>query len=200
MINVTNSKEQILHTALKLFLKNSYKDVSLRDIVNEVGLTKGAFYHYYESKEKLFEDTVKHFYNNMIIADYKSFPKTSLKEFYEFYLKKLQEPDEFDELDDDMNLFIFISEASKRLPAFQQIHNAHHQKEIWEWSKIIETAKRKKEIKTFIPNEELACMFLNLSDGALVQRTTTNKTGAESLTDIKRDWDNLYNLLKVNKR
>ena len=199
MTNQTNSKAQLLQTALRLFLKNSYKDVSLRDIVKEVGLTKGAFYHYYESKEELFEDTVKYFYNNMIIVDYKYFPKTSLKEFSEFYLKTQQEPDEFDEFDNDTNIFTFISEASKRLPSFRQIHTAHHQKEIWAWAEIIEIAKRNKEIKTSIPNEELACMFLNLSDGVLVQRTATNKTGAESLSDIKRDWGNLYSLLKVKK-
>ncbi|MDR1877277.1 MAG: TetR/AcrR family transcriptional regulator [Flavobacteriaceae bacterium] len=197
---MTNSKKQILHTSLKLFLKNSYKEVSLRDITTEVGLTKGAFYYHYSSKEQLFEEVVKYFYNNAIITDYNNFPKNSLKEFYEYYLKVLQDPDDFDDIEGDMNFFIFISEASKRVPDFLKIHTAQRKKELWAWSEIIDTAKRNKEIKTNIPNEELAGMFLNINDGILMNRVINQKADGETLNDVKRDWDNLYNLLKKVKR
>jgi len=197
---MTDSKKQILHTALRLFLRNSYKEVSLRDIVNEVGLTKGAFYHYYTSKDQLFEEAVKYFYNNGIITNYSGFPKTTLKEFYEYYLHVLQQPDDFDEIEGDMNFFIFISEASKRIPDFLEIHIAQRKKEIWAWSEIIETAKRNKEIRTNIPNDQLAAMFLNMSDGISMNRAISRKVGPEALDEVKRDWDNLYNLLKINKK
>ena len=198
---MTDSKKQILQTALRLFLKNSYKEVSLRNIVKEVGLTKGAFYHYYTGKEELFEEAVKYFYNNVIISDYRNFPKNSLKEFYEHYIKVLQEPDEFDNDDEgDMNFFIFIMEASKRIPDFLNIHNSQRKKELWAWSEIIETAKSNKEIKTDIPGEELAGMFLNISDGISMNRAAAGYDGAKSLEYMKRDWDNLYNLLKNKKK
>lgn len=196
---MTNSKKQILHTALKLFLRNSYKEVSLRDIVNEVGLTKGAFYHYYTSKEELFEEAVKYFYSNAIITNYNNFPETSLKEFYEHYLNVLQQPDDFDEIEGDMNFFVFISEASKKIPEFMEIHAAQRKKELWAWSAIIETTKRNKEIKTNISNEELAILFLNISDGISMNRAISQKDGIESLKEVKRDWDNLYSLLKNKK-
>jgi len=197
---MTNSKKQILQTALKLFLRNSYREVSLRDIVNEVGLTKGAFYHYYTSKEQLFEEAVKYFYNNAIITNYNNFPKTSLKEFYDYYLKVLQEPDDFDEIEGDMNFFIFISEASKRIPDFLEIHIAQRKKELWAWSEIIGIAKYNKEIKTHIPDKDLALMFLNMSDGVSMNRAISKKDGIEALNDVKKDWDNLYNILKTNKK
>jgi len=197
---MTDSKKQLLQTALKLFLKNSYKDVSLRDIVNKIGLTKGAFYHYYISKEELFEEVVKYFYNHVMITDYRNFPKTSLKEFYAYYLEVLQAPDEYDDKDGDINFFIFISEVAKRIPDFLNIHLAQRKKELWAWTEIMDTAKRNKEIKTTIPNEELAIMFLNLSDGISMNRVLSQKEGTESLNDVKRDWDNLYNLLKTSKK
>ncbi|MFV0332352.1 MAG: TetR/AcrR family transcriptional regulator [Dysgonomonas sp.] len=197
---MTDSKKQILHTALKLFLRNSYKEVSLRDIVDEVGLTKGAFYHYYASKEQLFEEVVKYFYNNAIITNYNNFPKSSLKEFYEYYLNTLQEPNDFDDVEGDMNFFIFLSEASKRIPTFMEIHLAQRKKELWAWSEIIEIAKRNKEIKSNIPNEDLAIMFLNMSDGVSMNRAINGKEGIAALNDVKRDWDNLYNLLKNSKK
>lgn len=195
---MTDSKKQILQTALKLFLNNSYKEVSLRDIVNEVGLTKGAFYHYYTSKEQLFEEVVRYFYTKVIITNYRDFPQTSLKDFYEYYLKALQEPDDFGDKG-DMNFFIFISEASKRIPDFLEIHIAQRKTELWAWTEIIETAKSNKEIKTNIPNEDLAIMFLDMSDGISMNRAFTQKSGIDSLYEVRKNWDNLYSLLKANK-
>jgi AcrR family transcriptional regulator len=196
---MADTKKQILHTALKLFLKNPYKEVSLRDIVNEVGLTKGAFYHYYTSKEQLFEETVRYFYNNALITNYSRFPKTSLKEFYEYYLQMLQEPDDFDELEGERTFFVFLTEASKKIPDFLEIHIAQRKKELWAWSEIMETAKSKKEIKTDISNDELAAMFLTISDGSILEMTLGGKGGREALQSMKKNWDNLYNLLKTKK-
>ena len=52
-----------IHKAAKAeFLKKGYKDASLRNIVKSVGMTTGAFYGYYKSKEELFEALVgKHY-------------------------------------------------------------------------------------------------------------------------------------------
>ena len=52
-----------IHLAAKAeFLEKGYKDASLRNIVKSVGMTTGAFYGYYESKEELFEALVGEHY------------------------------------------------------------------------------------------------------------------------------------------
>lgn len=193
---MTDSKNQIILTALKLFLRNSYKEVSLRDIVNEVGLTKGAFYHYYTSKEELFEEVVRYFYNHVIITDYRNFPKTSLKEFSAHYIEELQIPHEIDDMDGDTNFFVFISDAAKRVSSFKEIHSAQRRKELNAWIEIVEIAKKQGEIKTDIPNENIARMFLNISDGISLNRTFSGKPGEVVLSELITDWDNLYKLLK----
>lgn len=48
-----STKEKILLTALKAFLRAGYRDVSISDIVQELGITKGAFYYYFQSKDDL---------------------------------------------------------------------------------------------------------------------------------------------------
>ena len=50
--------ERIHRAAKAEFLEKGYKDASLRNIVKSVGMTTGAFYGYYKSKEELFEDIV----------------------------------------------------------------------------------------------------------------------------------------------
>ena len=56
--NVTSTLEKI-HTAAKQeFLEKGFQLASLRNIVKIAGVTTGAFYGYYKSKEELFEALV----------------------------------------------------------------------------------------------------------------------------------------------
>lgn len=53
----------IIHTAAKAeFLKKGFKSASLRNIVKTAGVTTGAFYGYYGSKEELFSVLVDEVY------------------------------------------------------------------------------------------------------------------------------------------
>ena len=47
--------QRILTTASKLFLEKGYEKTSLQDIIRETGLSKGAIYHHFSSKEAIFE-------------------------------------------------------------------------------------------------------------------------------------------------
>ena len=63
-INGNGTTLENIHRAAKAeFLEKGYKGASLRNIVKSVGMTTGAFYGYYRSKEELFEALVgEHYY------------------------------------------------------------------------------------------------------------------------------------------
>lgn len=46
-------KDQIIATSIKLFDENGFTETSIQDIVNEIGVTKGTFYYYFQSKQDL---------------------------------------------------------------------------------------------------------------------------------------------------
>lgn len=50
---------KILQIAQEEFLNKGFRDSSLRTIVKRAGVTTGAFYGYFESKEELFDSLVK---------------------------------------------------------------------------------------------------------------------------------------------
>lgn len=52
------SRERLSRTALRMFAERGYDGVSNREIVAACGLTKGAIYWYFESKEDLFRTVV----------------------------------------------------------------------------------------------------------------------------------------------
>ena len=47
------TKQQILETAMRLFSEKGLENVNVEDVVKEVGVTRGAFYHYFNSREEL---------------------------------------------------------------------------------------------------------------------------------------------------
>lgn len=47
--------QRILDTAGRLFLEKGYERTSLQDIINDTGLSKGAIYHHFSSKEDILE-------------------------------------------------------------------------------------------------------------------------------------------------
>ena len=78
-----DTEKNILNTARKHFLKDGFSGASLINIVKDAGLTTGAFYKYYPTKEALFDALtdpyIEHIYQiyDRIVED---FEKLSAKE------------------------------------------------------------------------------------------------------------------------
>ena len=48
-----NRKHEFMAAALELFYRKGYENTTIKDIIDELGVSKGAFYHYFESKEDI---------------------------------------------------------------------------------------------------------------------------------------------------
>ena len=56
---MNDTKERILTTALRLFARDGYEAVSVSDIAQALGMTKGALYRHYKSKRDLFDSMIQ---------------------------------------------------------------------------------------------------------------------------------------------
>jgi AcrR family transcriptional regulator len=57
-----DTKENILHAALRLFARDGYEAASVSDIAGELGMTKGALYKHYRNKRDIFDSIVERMY------------------------------------------------------------------------------------------------------------------------------------------
>lgn len=55
------TRERILNAAAKVFLQNGFESASVKMILEEADVVTGSFYHFFPSKEKLFECVVEAF-------------------------------------------------------------------------------------------------------------------------------------------
>lgn len=56
--NKISTKQKITDTAKTLFSTHGFCQASLDDIITAAGITKGAFYHYFKSKETICEEII----------------------------------------------------------------------------------------------------------------------------------------------
>ena len=54
-----DTKERILEAALELFAQSGYLGTSMSDIANRLGITKGALYKHYTSKQEILDSIVE---------------------------------------------------------------------------------------------------------------------------------------------
>ena len=54
----SKTKEILLETATQLFSENGYEATGVRDILQTSGVSTGSFYHFFSSKESIFEAVI----------------------------------------------------------------------------------------------------------------------------------------------
>ncbi|MDY0404308.1 TetR/AcrR family transcriptional regulator [Virgibacillus sp. 179-BFC.A HS] len=73
-----NKRQEIIETAIKLSAENGFGNTSVQDIVNHCGISKGAFYNYFSSKEELhiaiFQYHFKKMHNILVNKDNSNLP------------------------------------------------------------------------------------------------------------------------------
>lgn len=200
---MNSTREHILKTSLLLFLQKSYRDVTMNEIVKKTGLSKGAFYHYFTSKEELFKEIAVDFFS-MGAVNYSSFSKTSLEEFYRQYIdfinNSLLEISSLVAASGDktvkFNFFLILFEVATRFPEFLKMESELHKNDVKEWGKIISVARNKGEIETTSTDEEIANLFLYCTDGVF-PRYVNNDTSKSYKEFLLNSYNTIYQNLKT---
>jgi AcrR family transcriptional regulator len=201
---MNESKEHILVTSLRLFLQKNFKEVTMKQIVEETGMSKGAFYHYFNSKEQVFEEVIQHFFMEMMSIDFSKIPFHSLKQFYtEILTESEKKRKKFaklingnNELPFTANLYYLIFDAMKILPGFKETLLVYQKEEIKAWTARVRHARENGEIKSEMTDAQLAKLFIYTGDGIGISRIMEeNSSKIES--ELKPLWEGLYKTIKV---
>jgi len=174
----------------------------MQEIIEKTGMSKGAFYHYFESKEQLLWEIINHF-SSALIADFSKLNKDSLYQFYHDYIKflndriySLLQHRKGEENDFDLNYYILIFDAMRLFPDFQKKMVEALEVEQKAWEEIVHLARDKGEIRSSMTDQQIANMFIYTSEG--VGMHNTMKDTIENITNsLVVMWDPLYKSLKV---
>jgi TetR/AcrR family transcriptional regulator, transcriptional repressor for nem operon len=192
------SKEHILKTSFCLFLQKSFKEVTMNEIVTASGLSKGAFYHHFQSKEQLFVEVINTFFFGLMIVDYKKLNQNSLREFYHEYAAEIRRTiaasgDLLNICDTNLNLnyLTMMFDAMKLFPGFQEKVRTAQKEELAVWSSVVGRSRANGEFTSPMSDEQIARMFIYSNDGIALHLMLNG-----NINDVEREmislWDTFY--------
>ncbi len=194
---MNDSKKRILDVAMNLFLQKTYKEVSIQEISDKAGMTKGAFYYHYKSKEQLFLEIVNQF-SARTQVNFDKIKAKSLFEFYHDYFKGLADNQNRskDIIGTDQNYYFLTFYALKIFPDFRKKMWEYEQTELEAWIKAIADAKKNGEIKSGMSDKQIAEFFIYTGDGVGMRNILLGKS-IDIKNKILKLWDSFYSELKI---
>ncbi|MGK7396667.1 MAG: TetR/AcrR family transcriptional regulator [Candidatus Cyclobacteriaceae bacterium M3_2C_046] len=193
-----STKEHILLHGLRLFLLKSYKAVTIKEIVKSAGISPGFFYHYFTSKAELFNQIMEVFFLANQQELYQIAPQLSLKEFYLAYLNLINKLKNTMKaklnLKDAMetNYLLPVMEALNHIPAFKTRIQNEHRQELKLWIHIIQNARKNGEIHSTLSDEQIAKIFIYITDGILIKSEGNLDMAQEKIVAM---YDSIYQQL-----
>lgn len=198
-----DTKDKIVQVAFNLFLQKGYNEVSLKEIVEAVSLTKGAFYHYFTGKEELFRQIIQIYLMEGGDKAYEGLSKDNLKQFMISYLERIVsfidkvQQEVYDGKDKmGISYFQMAFDALRLFPDFPDKIIISHENERNAWIEVIKNAKKSGEIKTHISDKQLARMFISVNDGLGMQLMLEGRFD-DLQGEIFNLWNAIYNLIKT---
>lgn len=200
---MSESKQHILAIALRLFLQKNFKEVTMKEIVERTGLSKGAFYHYFESKEELFREVIDEFYRIVVDIDFSVLPGDTLNGFYNACAEriggmKLPGSDRHHDNPSgyfDMNFFFLVFDGLQMFPDFRKKMEAYNAKELRAWTGVVAHARAQGEISSPMSDRQIAQIFIHTSDGIAMNLILSGNT-ANLKDELTSMWDNFYKSLQ----
>lgn len=202
---MNTSKKKILEKAFSLFLTKSYDSVSMREIQEDTGLSRGAIYHHFKSKEDIYDQVVE-IYLLPIFSSYSMIPDEEKKTLQDtIYASTKYRQEHIAQLKEittlsqgkliDFFFFKFIFQATEHCENFNEKASLLYEREFNGWRNIVQTALRTGEIKPDVDVDFVAQQFI-ISPFGLGVASAFNKYVHISVNDGRSIYLKLYNLVK----
>lgn len=206
---MNDTKERILSIALYYFIKKPYIEVTMSEILKASGLSKGGFYHHFESKEVLYHEVIDKFILGSFMLEYSHFTNNPydlpFNEFIPAYIKSTLEHlleltnTKFGDLKlniEDVNFYIVMFDMMKHYKGFGKMIDMLHQSEIGMFKTLIDKAKEKGEIRKEIDSLSLANHVHIMMHGIGVLAMFDEGLEKNVEKNIQDQFNNLYQLIK----
>jgi AcrR family transcriptional regulator len=192
-----DTREYIIDKAFDLFLERSYEAVSISDISSAIGLTKGALYHHFASKEELFKAVVnKHLCLTTVDFDYEN---GSLLEYNKKCISHAENTLKKIIIDDSdfvpLNYVSLITDSFRHYKGFADDKITMMNDETKKIEGLLHKAIQRGEIRSDINIEALALIYISNMLG-LAGPFIEKKPISKMIERLQLQYDGLYALLK----
>ena len=193
------TKERIIEEAFKLFLNHNFEKVSISDLEQAVGKTRGAIFYFFKNKEELFNEVISTYIIKMQNPSEKfnADNTISLEQFIYLYISgintTMSKMLSLSVVNIYKGYFSLYMQASRIYPDFAETMTRYSLEELNLWEKVISRAIESKEIKQ-VNTRHYATLFRSCFLGLAFDRSLSYGLNTEELMAI---YQNIYNQIKL---
>lgn len=180
--------ERILRPAFKLFLIYNYESVSTARLEEETGLTRGAIFFKYKTKEALFKAVIDRYVFDFNPGSLESEDIGCLKDFIDTFLlgveKRMNEMQLLGISNVHRGYFNLLYQAVKYYPSFSEKITDMFDKGLKVWVNIVSKAKDTGEIKPACDVYKIALQFRCIYSGMVFENSLNQGLDVKELREI----------------
>ena len=193
-----STRETIIQKSFVLFLSQGYKEISVNTIHKECGVSKGAFYHHFESKDALYKEVLDRFFFSYFKRDDADYSDATVEQKFKDFAKTFIGPyKEISKLLNEKQItayFRFLFQAANSYEDIRNKVNRHFYIKGYYLYQILEQGKTNNEIKKDIDSKIIARQMLSTIIGVTILE------GIYDISDVQERFDEIiseyYKLLK----
>jgi AcrR family transcriptional regulator len=194
---MSETKDYIIDQAYKLFLSKSYEEVSISNISNAIGFTKGALYHHFVNKEDLFKAVCDRYLSVIGLVDLRD--DISLAEFIQVSIDHVRKVVYTICIDDapfiPANYLSLLIDALRHYPGYTEDSGKFFTLVIDKLKIILDKAVIKGEVREDIDTYITALNFFSLSVGIAANIFRQNSP-EEAIETLQFQLIELYKIVK----
>jgi AcrR family transcriptional regulator len=194
------AKSRIIRESVKYFSEKGYHKTKMAEIAESLGVSKGAIYQYFASKEKLFLEVIKYYVEytqKELIFFLNSRPPEDISsdEFFDIMFNMGQSQSEgnlklLDRLFPPLDLNLAISELTTNNPSMKEEMTKYYKDSIKVFAEYFEDCKRRGIIKKNIDTFSLSMGMTSLQDGLM----TAIQMGID-ISEIRKTWKEMTKMI-----
>ena len=195
-VAMNDTREYIIAHAYRLFLEKSYEAVSISDISESIGLTKGALYHHFVNKEDLFRAVIDKYMKVIGLVDIKE--SSTLAEFINLeisHLKKIVYTISIDESFAPVNYVSFLIDAIRHYPGFVEEYEMFFTDVIGKLKIILTNGINNGEVRQDI-NVDLVALNIFSTTVGIIANFLRQLSPEEAIETFQRQMFEYYKILK----
>lgn len=172
-------RSEILDAALLCFSRDGFHRTTMQDIVRQSGLSPGAIYNYFKSKEQIIEAIASHrqLKEKQLVTDaIETGPADkALERLRDAFLDELDNPKE--RLRRRVNVQLWAE--AQRNPGIRRVVRRSFEEPRKLISEVLSAAQTEGAIAKWVDRDALACFFIAAFHGLVLQREWDEKFSAE---------------------
>lgn len=147
------ARARLLDLAVKEFAERGFEDASLNEILSRAGISKGAYYYYFDDKEDLFATAIESALDTMLShLPMPAFDSLTPDEFWPAVQRSVgQWAEMYASSNDLFRVTLYVNETRRRSTRFASMLAKAHGL----WRTLIEAGQRLGCVRTDIPTEHL---------------------------------------------